>query len=114
MKKAFTFLGFLILVFIGQVSTAQTNKEQAIAKAREAIKLEDEQGKYDEAIKLFEEAQALDPDNITYPYEIAYSYTAKKEYKKAADILEKLLNHKDVYGRVYQALGNAYDYQGKP
>ena len=113
MNKTIKLLGFLTLIFAGQISFGQTNKEQALAKAKEAIKLEDEEGKYDEAIKLFAEAQALDPENITYPYEMAYAYSGKKEYKKAAEILEKLLNHKDVYGRVYQALGNAYDYQGK-
>ncbi|HMK24449.1 MAG TPA: tetratricopeptide repeat protein [Chitinophagaceae bacterium] len=113
MSKTIKFLGFLTLIFTGQFSFGQTNKEQALAKAKEAIKLEDEQGKYDEAIKLFAEAQALDPENIIYPYEMAYAYSGKKEYKKASEILEKLLNHKDVYGRVYQALGNAYDYQGK-
>lgn len=113
-------LNFRLLVLVAsaflftQKTIAQTNAEQAVAKGTEAIKLEDKEGKYDEAIKLFEEAEKLDPQNITYPYEKAYAYTAKKDYKKAIDVLEKLLKHKDVYGSVYQALGNAYDYEGKP
>jgi tetratricopeptide (TPR) repeat protein len=105
---------FPVLFFAVQISYGQSNKELAQAKAKEAIRLEDESGKYDEAIALFTEAQKLDPENIDYPYEMAYSYAAKKEYKKASDILETLLNRKDVYGRVYQSLGNAYDYQGLP
>lgn len=101
-------LGFMSLKTYGQ-----TNKT-AIEKAQAAIQLMDDEQKYDEAIILLEEAQKLDPASIVYPYEISYAYSAKKEYKKAADILEKLLAHKDVYAQIYQALGNAYDYQGQP
>jgi tetratricopeptide (TPR) repeat protein len=108
----------LLLVFIfiilSQTSSAQSNTEKAFSKAKEAIRLEDQEGKFDEAIVLFNEAKELDPENIDYPYELAYAYSGKKDYKKASDILEKLLDHKKVYGRVYQALGNAYDFQGKP
>ena len=34
-------------------STGQTNKELATAKAKDAFKLEDDEGKFAEAIKLF-------------------------------------------------------------
>ncbi len=108
-----TFVLFTLLLLV-QISFGQTNKEKANSLAKEAVKLEDEQGKYDEAIKLLEEAHKLDPDNIDYSYELAYSYTAKKDHKKASDILEKLLKHKDAYAIIYQALGNSYDYQGMP
>ncbi|MNW98557.1 tetratricopeptide repeat protein [Pedobacter ghigonis] len=106
----------ILLLFSNQTAFAQSNEDKALAKAKakEAFKLEDEEGKYDEAIKLLEESQKLDPENIAYTYEIAYSYTAKKEYPKAAEILEKLTEHKAVYDLVFQALGNAYDYMGKP
>ena len=113
MNKMIKLVGLFALLIIGQITFGQTNKETALQKAKEAVKLEDEEGKYDEAIKLFDEAQKLDPENISYPYEMAYAYNGKKEYKKASDILEKLLNHKSVHALVYQSLGNAYDYQGK-
>ena len=76
----------LTFAFIATMSTtsismlAQSNVEQAKSKAMQAIQLEDEQGKYDEAIALFQEAQKLDPANISYPYEEAYAYSGKKEY----------------------------------
>ncbi|KIA92612.1 hypothetical protein OC25_16355 [Pedobacter kyungheensis] len=108
---------FVILLFcFTHTAFAQSNEDKALAKtkAKEAFKLEDEEGKYDEAIKLLEESQKLDPENIAYTYEIAYSYTAKKDYGKAVEILEKLTKHKAVYDLVFQALGNAYDYMGKP
>lgn len=114
MKKSYGLLLMLLFVLIGQSVFGQNNKELALAKAKQAIRLEDEEGKFDEAIKLLEEAQMLDAENMLYPYEIAYAYYSKKDYKRASDILEKLLTHKDVNERVYQTLGNAYDYQGKP
>lgn len=112
MNKILKIIGLLTMIFVGQISYGQTTKEQALVKAREGIRLEDKEGKFDEAIKLFDEAQMLDPENINYPYEMAYAYISKKEYKEALSILEKLLNHKDVHAKVYQALGNVYDYQG--
>lgn len=114
--KSFSRLLFIIAITLFSYSaySQDANKQLALSKANEAVKLMDEQKKFDEAIKLLEEAQLLDSDNIDYPYEIAYAYTAKKEYKKASDILEQLLNHKNVRDQVYQMLGNAYDYQGLP
>jgi tetratricopeptide (TPR) repeat protein len=70
-------------------------------------------GKVDESIKLLEEAQKLDPDNINYPYELGYAYYAKENYKKASKYLESILKHKDINDRVYQLLGNSYDNLGK-
>lgn len=114
MKQKITFLSLAFLLSFSFHVDAQTNKELALQKARQGIVLEDKEGKYDEAIKLFEEAQKLDPESITYPYEISYAYIAKKEYKKASEILERLLSHKDVDGQIYQSLGNTYDNQENP
>lgn len=115
MKITAKLLTILILLSF-QTAFAQNVEDKALAKtkAQEAFKLEDEQGKFDEAIKLLEEAQKLDPENITYPYELAYSYAGKKDHQKAVEILEKLTRHKDVYDLVYQSLGNNYDYLGQP
>ncbi|MFT3912207.1 MAG: tetratricopeptide repeat protein [Ferruginibacter sp.] len=112
MNKNLRGIILFVFIFTGKLSFGQADAEIASMKAKAALKLEDEEQKYDEAIILFREAQLLDPQNINYPYEIAYAYTEKKEYKKASDILETLLDHKDVFGMVYQALGNAYDNQG--
>lgn len=100
--------GLLLFLMVGQITLGQTNKEQALEKGSEAVKFVDN-GKFDESIKLLEEAQKLDPDDINYPYELAYTYYLKKDYKKAAKIAESLLTHKNVNDRVYQLLGNAYD-----
>ncbi|MES2456029.1 MAG: tetratricopeptide repeat protein [Bacteroidota bacterium] len=104
----------LFIVFSLQASFAQTNKELAATKLKEAIKLEDEDGKYDEALVLILEAQKLDPESYTYPFELAYTYNAKKEYQKAIDYLLPLLKHRDVSDETYQSLGNNYDYLEQP
>lgn len=95
-------------------AAAQSPAQQAEAKAREAFRLEDEQGQYDKAIQLLEEARRLDPGNITYPYELAYAYVGKKDYVPAVTLLEKLSRRRDVISKVYQLLGNTYDFQGHP
>lgn len=112
MTKKLKTIILILLVATGQLATGQSNnKEKALDKGREAIRLMDE-GKYDESIKLLREAQKLDPDDINYPYELAYAYYAKKDYKKAKKYLEGILDHKDINDRVYQMLGNTYDNMG--
>ncbi len=111
MKNAIT-LGFIILLVFEQNGSAQTNKEKAYDKGVRAIELMDN-GKIDESIALLEEAQKLDPDRFDYPYEMAYAYYLKEDYKSAIKILEKNKKHKDVTERLFQLLGNSYDIIGQ-
>lgn len=104
--------GLLLFMIAGQLTYGQSNKEKAFDKGNQAIALEDE-GKIDEAIKLLEEAQKLDPSDMNYPYELAYAYYSKEDYKQAIKYLEGILKHRDVNDRVYQLLGNSYDNAGK-
>lgn len=113
MKKLLIYTGLCLLLLAAHSSYAQSDKELAKEKARKGIRLEDEEGKVDEAIKLFEEAQKLDPDNIAYPFEIALAYMVKKEYKKSETLLLELLKRKEPPVEIYQTLGNVYDYQGR-
>jgi tetratricopeptide (TPR) repeat protein len=105
---------FAILIqFISMSLCAQTDKEIALSKAKEAIKIMDE-GKIDESIELLIESQNLDPENYLYPYEIAYAHVLKKDYKKAIKILNKVKKYESINSQVYQMLGNCYSYIGKP
>ena len=104
--------GLLLFIITGQIVYGQTNKEKALSKGQEAIKLMDN-GKLDESIKLLEEAQKLDPDRFDYTYELAYAHYSKEDYKGAIKILEKNTEHKDVTERLFQLLGNSYDVLGK-
>lgn len=112
MTRTIKTIGLLLFITAGQIAFGQTNKEKALTKGQEAIKLMDN-GKLDESIKLLEEAQKLDPDRFDYPYELAYAYYAKEDYKEAVRILEKNKTHKDVTDRLFQLLGNCYDVLGK-
>jgi tetratricopeptide (TPR) repeat protein len=109
MKKILIFVIFLIPV----VTFSQSDKDKALQLGKEGIKLVDN-GKLDEGIELFEKAAKLDPDNIIYPYEVAYAYCLKKDYNKSIEICEKLKNRADVLDEVFRLLGNCYDYTGNP
>lgn len=102
-----------ILVFANQNSFSQINKEKALEKAKEGIKLMDE-GKLDESIKFLEEAEKLDSEKFNYPYEKAYAYYLKKDYNKAIIILETIMEHKNVMPELFQLMGNSYDILEKP
>src|SRR5689334_25333564 len=113
MKVTIKTLGLLLLLTAAtQFTFGQSNKEKALEKGKQAVALEDE-GKFDEAITLLEEAQKLDPDYIDYPYELGYAYYAKKDYKKALKYLESIVDHPKVYDQIFQLLGNCYDDMGK-
>lgn len=102
-----------LLLFANQNSFSQTNKEKALEKAKEGIKLMDE-GKFDESIKILEEAEKLDSEKFNYPYEKAYAYYLKQDYNKAIKILETVMEHKNVMPELFQLMGNSYDILEKP
>jgi tetratricopeptide (TPR) repeat protein len=108
MTRFYTGAMVLLLILSGVRAKAQTPQETAHQKGKAAVKLEDD-GKFDEALQLLEEAQKLDPDNIDYPYEMTYCYYSQKQYQKVVDILEKLKGRPDSFDRLYELLGNSYD-----
>lgn len=112
MKKIIIAFALLLSVLTAHAQTKQ-NKEKAREYGYEAIKLLDN-GQYDEAIELLEQAQKMDEDDPVYTYEIAYAYYAQKQYKKAAGTLEGIIDHKKANDQYYQLLGNAYDNMKKP
>src|SRR5688572_8524880 len=113
MNKIISSIALVLFLTAGQVAFGQNNKDLALAKGQEAISLMDK-GKIEESIKLLKEAQKLDPDRLDYPYELAYAYHLKKDYKTAIEVLEKNVDHKDVSERFFQLLGNSYDINGEP
>jgi len=109
-----TFRNLLLLtIFITATHTAfgQDDKQKAKDLGMAAIKLEDE-NKPDEALPLLQQARALDPDNYNYPYEVAFCYNLKKDYRQAAETLEKVIKMKGARDECYQLLGNTYDMSG--
>ncbi|MFV0538293.1 MAG: tetratricopeptide repeat protein, partial [Dysgonomonas sp.] len=108
MKKNFILFALCLL---SGLALAQTNEQAALEKGKEAIKLMDDEH-IDRSIELLEEAQKLDPKKFIYPYEIAYAYYLKKEYKKSIEILKKEEKHEEANDLLYQLMGNSYDMLG--
>ena len=93
---------------------AQTENEQkAHDLAMKAIE-EMDNGKIDESIEMLQECVELDPDNVSYPYEIAYAYYQKQNYTEANKRLKKIMKDKNASDRFYQLYGNTFDFLGKP
>lgn len=110
MKKVYILLLSLVTL-TAQAQDGNSNKEKAREYGMQGIKLMDE-GNIQQSLALLENARTLDPEAITYPYEIAYAHYLNKDYEKAIAQFSALLNHKEVMPSVYQMLGNAYDLNG--
>lgn len=104
-------LAILLVMLATQTLYAQSNKEKAHSNGQEALNQEDK-GNFEEAIRLLDEAKKLNPENIYYPYELAYAWYLNKDYKTAQKLLVDVLKEKDPTNRVYELMGNCYDYLG--
>lgn len=109
MRNVIKKIGLLLFILVGQICYGQNTNE----KLMEAIKLMDS-GKVDESIILLKEGKNQYPDSFDYPYEMAYAYYLKNDYKESIEILEGIQNHKFVTDRLFQLLGNSYDNIQKP
>ncbi|MDZ4746196.1 MAG: tetratricopeptide repeat protein [bacterium] len=103
---------YLLCLFVAQTTAAQTKGERAYELIQSAI-VEMDNGNPDKAIVMLRKAQALDPQDISITYEIAYAYYLKKDYKQAIKLLSKLTSHKDDFDQIHQLLGNSYYEEGK-
>lgn len=112
MIKQIKLIALFVLIFTAPAVYSQTDSEKAREMKNNAVKLMDE-GQVDESLKILKDAQKLDPENLNIPYEMAYAYILKKDYKEAVKILEKNLDNKNVTDQFYQLLGNSYDYWEK-
>jgi tetratricopeptide (TPR) repeat protein len=105
------FVLFALLILQSFNLFSQDDKKVAWNLAQKAIKYMDE-GEVEKSIGILEECQKLDPEEFTYPYEIAYANVLKKEYKTAIQILNKVKKYKKISSQVYQMSGNCYSYLG--
>lgn len=101
---------FLLIILLSINIYAQ-KKTFKCEKVYDAVKLIDEQ-KYNEAIKILEECENLDPSDYTYPYEIALAKSYSKDYDGAIKKLIKIKDYTEIKDDYYQLLGNNYDYAG--
>ena len=110
MKYAFIILFILFFAFGCRTPQNGTTKE-AEEYANTAMKLMQEK-RYAEAVKWLKKAVQANPDLITYKYELAYAYYARKDYKTAIKILNKIVDDVKADERYYWLLGTVYDASG--
>lgn len=109
--KYYIILSICLLTLTNTAHAQKTDQEIAWEKGAKAIEMM-ENGLIPESIELLQEAMKLDPGNINYPYEMALANYFRQDYQEAVKILKKLIKHKDVNPKVYQALGNSYSSGG--
>lgn len=98
------------------VAMAQKDRsEEAHNLLLQGISMHDE-GKYDEAIKLYDKALKLDPKNPNIVYEKAYTIYTSGDIKKAQKVLEKSIEKGEAsndYASSYILLATIYDDNGE-
>ncbi len=120
----FAVLFCLILSFCPGYSFSQTKKQaparQAPARKAQAFILatqaqaQADSGHAGKAVKLLQQAIKLDPSTIDYPYELAYVYSANKDFTLAQSYLQPLMLRKDVTDLIYELAGNCYENMHQP
>lgn len=112
MKRVFI---FAIFAFTALLVSAQEERQEQINKLLgQGVELHDE-GRYDEAIKLFNKALKIDPKNGTAIYEKAYTLYCQGKKADARKLLEKGIKtaEGDKFA-MYELLGTVYDVEGEP
>ena len=108
----------LLAVALGCVKNAPEtvpsgmSPEEAKTIVRQGVALHD-QGKYDEAIQIFQDLLKRDPGNEMAVYEMAYSYWAKGDREKALESVDRGLKVADDPADLYEMKGNCLDELGR-
>jgi len=72
-------------------------------------------GNYNEALTHYEKALKIDPNSSLVNYEIAYTYTALKDYKKAIEHCNKVIAKDDEHLKMALVIkGSCLDYLDQP
>jgi tetratricopeptide (TPR) repeat protein len=105
---------FILTLFSLPNVIGQSNYDKALELRQKAINLMDNEHA-NESIILLKQACRLDLDsnNIIYKYEIACAQYIKQDYRAAIRTLKKILNNNKANDKVYQLLGNSYDFIGR-
>lgn len=104
--------GFL-LCLLNLFAQQDTSKIRTIIL--EGIRLHDG-GKYDAAIKKYDEALAIDPGQLLAQYEKSYSLMASKKFKEAIAVSQQIIKNdradSNMIGNAYSTWGTALDEDG--
>lgn len=81
---------------------------------REGVAQHD-RGNYDAAIRMYEEALGENPSNVEALYELAFSYSMKKDYRKSLELAYRGAQYRSpMLGAFYMQIGNNLDELGEP
>ena len=97
----------------GAASKEAAAKNAELKKTFEEGVVASRAGNHDEAIAKFEQAAALNANCYDCHYNIAFSYSQKKEYEKAEAEYKKAIELKADYVEAYNGLANIYNAQRK-
>lgn len=99
MRKFF----FLLFMLAGITSFAQT-EQTSIETARSFMR----SGDFDNAILVLNKALQSDKNNFDLQKDLAMSFYYKRDFAKALDVVETMLDRNDVDVTAYQIGGNVY------
>jgi len=97
----------------GAASKEAAAKNAELKKTFEEGVVASRAGNHDEAIAKFEQAATLNANCYDCHYNIAFSYSQKKEYEKAEAEYKKAIELKADYVEAYNGLANIYNAQRK-
>jgi tetratricopeptide (TPR) repeat protein len=74
-----------------------------------------DQGKFDDAIFLYQEVLRLNPNNVYAMHELSLAYGEKHDYQKSVDLALKGMEYRsDILPKFYAVIGNTLDTMGQP
>ena len=111
-SKKFTALFLLLQLFFCVAALAQSLKQEAIEKAQNATELIN-QHKYEEGIKMLQEARKLDASNYKFLYEMGLAYYFKKDFSNSILVFNQLVKMPSIDDDCYVAYGNALEDNGQ-
>lgn len=100
----------ITFIFLATASFGQSTIDSLVQIGKEYH----EHGYYEDAIKKYQEALAIDPTSALVHYEASVSYLSAKDYDNAIKYSSKAIDLDDQYAlQVYVVKGSALGYQGK-
>jgi Tfp pilus assembly protein PilF len=97
----------LFLFFICALSF-NSNAQDDPKKLHETGKTFMQSGDFDNAVVVLTRALQLDKNNLEIQKDIVLSYYFKRDYKKALDLVEDMINRSDADVMTFQIAGNVY------
>jgi len=121
----FTKAALLALIIVSSSAYAQGQVDPPVldptpSTGQQAVLIQEgvaehDRGHYDAAIRMYEEALVQNPNNVEALYELAFSYSMKKDYRKSLEVAYQGAKYKSrMLAGFYMQIGNNLDLLGEP